>query len=41
VISPPLLVKLKLLPIRLRENDDVRHVIDVLAAPPATKAAKA
>ena len=41
VISPPLLIKLKLLPIRLRENDDVRHVIDVLAAPTATKAAKA
>jgi len=41
VISPPLLVKLKLLLVRLRENDDVRHVIDVLAATAATKAAKA
>jgi len=40
VISPPLLIKLKLLPIRLRESDDVRHVIDVLAAP-AARAARA
>lgn len=41
VISPPLLIKLKLLPIRLRESNNVRHIIDVLAAPVAAKAAKA
>jgi len=41
VISPPLLIKLKLLPIRLFESSNVRRVIDVLAAKSKTKAATA
>lgn len=36
VVSPPLLVKLRLFPIRVRENNDVRRVLDVLAKKPAT-----
>lgn len=38
VISPPLLIKLQLLPIRIFESGNVRHVIDVLAAPAASRA---
>lgn len=38
VISPPLWIKLKLLPIRLFESGNVRHVIGVLAAPAASQA---
>jgi len=41
VVSPPLLIKLELLPIRLRESNNIRHVIDVLAAPGKAKAASA
>jgi len=41
VISPPFLIKLKLLPIRLFESGNVRHVIDVLAAPSRAKVATA
>ena len=37
VISPPLLIKLKLLPIRLFESGNVRRVIDVLASPSKAK----
>jgi hypothetical protein len=37
VISPPLWIKLKLLPIRLFETGNIRHVIDVLAAPAASQ----
>lgn len=33
VISPPLWIKLKLLPIRLFESNNIRRVIDVLSAP--------
>lgn len=31
VVSPPLLVKLQLLPVRTRENNDVRRVLEILA----------
>src|SRR5215471_14130897 len=41
VISPPLLIKLKLLPIRLFESGNVRRVIDVLASSAKAKAATA
>ncbi len=41
VISPPLLIKLKLLPIRLLESNNVRHVMDVLSATTKAQAAKA
>lgn len=41
VISPPLWVKLKLLPIRLFETGKIRKVIEVLAAPAKAKAAAA
>ncbi|HEY6251641.1 MAG TPA: DUF5995 family protein [Candidatus Angelobacter sp.] len=41
VISPPLLIKLQLLPIRLFESGNVRHVIDVLATPAAARATAA
>ncbi len=34
VVSPPMLIKLQLLPVRLREVNDVRRVLDVLAAEP-------
>lgn len=34
VVSPPLLIKLQLLPVRLREVNDIRHVLDILAAEP-------
>jgi hypothetical protein len=40
VVSPPVWVKLQLFPIRVRENSDVRRVLDVLAGkPPAAAAA--
>ncbi|HEY6350938.1 MAG TPA: DUF5995 family protein, partial [Candidatus Angelobacter sp.] len=39
VISPPLLIKLQLLPIRQFESGNVRHVIDVLAGKAAAKTA--
>src|SRR6185437_13638382 len=39
VASPPFLVKLQLLPIRLRELNGVRRVLDVLAADKAVRAA--
>jgi len=39
VASPPVLVKLQLLPIRLRELNGVRRVLDVLAADKAVRAA--
>lgn len=41
VISPPLWIKLKLLPIRLFETGNIRKVIDVLAAPSKAKTAAA
>lgn len=41
VISPPLWIKLKLLPIRLFETGNIRKVIDILAAPAKAKAATA
>ncbi|HLJ27037.1 MAG TPA: DUF5995 family protein [Candidatus Angelobacter sp.] len=39
VISPPILIKLQLLPIKLFETRTVRHVIDVLAAQGSAKSA--
>jgi len=39
VASPPFLVKLQLLPIRLKELNGVRNVLDVLAAEKAAAAA--
>jgi hypothetical protein len=39
VVSPPWLVKLKLMPIRLFESSNVRRVLDVLAAGKAAAAA--
>ena len=39
VISPPRLIKLELLPIRIFETSTVRHVIDILAGKGAAKAA--
>lgn len=41
VISPPRLIKLELLPIRIFESNNIRHVIDVLAGPAAAKSAAA
>ncbi len=41
VASPPFLVKLKLLPIRLKELNGARNVLDVLAADKAAVAARA
>ena len=42
VISPPMFVKLQLLPVRAFESNDVRRVLDVLArTEPAKAAAKA
>lgn len=41
VISPPFLIKLQLLPIRLFETGNIRKVIDVLAGPAKAKAASA
>jgi len=41
VISPPLLIKIQLLPIRIFESLSIRHVIDVLARPSKAKAATA
>lgn len=38
VISPPLLIKLELLPIRIFESGNIRHVIGVLAEPAASRA---
>ncbi len=38
VVSPPVWIKLQLFPIRVRENNDVRRVLDVLAKKPATAA---
>jgi hypothetical protein len=38
VVSPPWLVKLQLLPIRLFENNHVRKVLDVLAKTEPAKA---
>jgi len=32
VVSPPILIKAQLLPIRLRETNNVRRVLDVLAS---------
>jgi hypothetical protein len=31
VVSPPVWIKLQLFPIRVRENNDIRRVLDVLA----------
>jgi hypothetical protein len=39
VLSPPLLVRLELLPIRAREVSDVRRILDILASDTATMAA--
>jgi len=39
VVSPPLLVKLKLLPIRVFENNHIRRVLDVLARTEPARAA--
>jgi uncharacterized protein DUF5995 len=39
VISPPILIKLQLLPIRVFESNNVRKVLDVLARTEAAKAA--
>jgi Family of unknown function (DUF5995) len=41
VISPPILIKLQLLPIRVFESNNVRKVLDVLARTEAAKAATA
>ncbi|HKF20529.1 MAG TPA: DUF5995 family protein [Candidatus Angelobacter sp.] len=41
VVSPPVLIKLQLFPIRIFETGNVRHVLDVLAGKPAAAAASA
>jgi hypothetical protein len=41
IISPPLLLKAELLPIRLLESNNIRHVMDVLTSPASAKAAAA